>query len=95
MTQGTGRASPKVERKTGMTDKECEDLDNYYTKNAFKPGPNLLKQGIKPGFAQETPILNGLDRDVVEYLTVQAKVFNKSRAAVINDIVRERIAVGA
>ena len=39
----------EIEKKTGMTDAECEYLDNYYTLNSFEPGPNLLKQGIKPG----------------------------------------------
>ena len=44
----------EIEKKTGMTDAECEHLDNYYTTNAFEPGPNLLKQGVKPGFARNT-----------------------------------------
>jgi len=84
----------EIERKTGMSDSECEYWDDYYTKNAFEPGPNLLKQGVKPGFAYDTLMLNELDREVAEYLNIQAKAFNKSRAAVINDIVREKIAVG-
>jgi len=84
----------EIERKTGMTDSECGYWDDYYTKNAFEPGPNLLKKGVKPGFAHDTLMLNELDREVAEYLNVQAKAFNKSRAAVINDIVREKIAVG-
>ena len=84
----------EIELKTGMTDSECEYWDDYYAKNAFEPGPNLLKQGAKPGFAHDTLMLNELDREVAEYLNVQAKAFNKSRAAVINDIVREKLAVG-
>jgi len=84
----------EIERKTGMTDSECEYWDDYYTKNAFEPGPNLLKRGVKPGFAHDTLMLNELDGEVAEYLNVQAKAFNKSRAAVINDIVREKLAVG-
>ncbi|GHU02443.1 hypothetical protein FACS1894147_04320 [Spirochaetia bacterium] len=46
----------EIEKKTGMTDAECERLDKYYTENTFTPGPNLLKQGIKPGFAWKTPL---------------------------------------
>ena len=84
-----------VEKKTGITDAECEYLDNYYTKNTFEPGPNLLKQGVKPGFAHNTLLLSELDRDVAEYLRMQAKTFRKSQAEVINDLVREKLAVGA
>lgn len=37
----------EVENKTGMTDAECEQLDNYYTQNTFKPGPKFVKTGHK------------------------------------------------
>ena len=84
----------EIERKTGMTDAECKYWDDYYTKNVFEPGPNLLKQGVKPELAHNTLLLNELDRDVAEYLSVQAKVFYKSQTAVINDIIREKLAVG-
>ena len=46
-----------IEKKTGMTGAECEYWDNYYTRNAFEPEPNLLKQGIQPGFARNTVLL--------------------------------------
>jgi len=84
----------EIERKTGMTDSECEYWDDYYTRNVFEPGPNLLQQGVKPGMAHNTLLLNELDKDVIEYLSVQAKAFNKSQTAVINDIIREKLAVG-
>lgn len=77
-----------------MTDSDCEYWDNYYTKNAFEPGPNLLKQGVKPGFARGALMLSELDWEVAEYLRTQANAFNKSQAAVINDIVKEKLAVG-
>jgi hypothetical protein len=43
-----------IEQKTGMTDAECRQWDDYYTENTFEPGPNLLKQGVRPGFARNT-----------------------------------------
>jgi len=83
----------EIEKKTGISDAECEHLDNYYTKNTFEPGPNLLKKGIKPGFAHNTLLLNELDKDVAEYLYKQAETFHKSQIEVINDLVREKLAV--
>jgi hypothetical protein len=84
----------EMEKKTGMTDAECEYWDNYYTENTFDPGPNLLKEGVKPGFAHNTLLLDKLDREVAEYLHTQAKTFHKSQTEVINDLVREKLAVG-
>jgi hypothetical protein len=81
----------EIERKTGMTDAECGQLDDYYAKNAFEPGPNLLKQGVKPGFAHNTLLLTDLDRDVAEYVRVQAQAAHKSQTKVINDLIREKI----
>ena len=85
----------KIEQKTGITDAECEYLDDYYTKNTFEPGPNLLKQGVKPGFAHNTLLLNDLDREAAEYLRKQAQVYQKSHISVINELIREKLAVGA
>ena len=84
----------EIEKKTGMTDTECEYWDKYYTENTFKPGPNLLKQGVKPGFAQNTLLLSELDQEVAEYLRKQAKTFHKSQTEVINDLVQEKLAAG-
>lgn len=83
-----------IEKKTGITDAECEYWDDYYTKNTFEPGPNLLKQGIKPGFAHNTLLLSELDRDVAEYLRTKAQATHKSQTKVINDLIREKLAVG-
>ena len=85
----------EIEKKTGMTDAECEYWDTYYTENTFEPGPNLLKQGVKPGFAHSTLLLSELDQEVAEYLRTQAKVFNKSQTEIINDLVREKLAIAA
>jgi hypothetical protein len=90
----------EIEQKTGMTDAECGQWDEYYTKNTFEPGPNLLKQGVKPGFAPDTLVvsddtllLSELDRDVAEYVRTQAQTTHKSQARVINDLIREKIAL--
>ena len=48
----------EIEEKTGMTNTECEYWDKYYTEHTFEPGPNLLKLGVKPGFAQNTILLS-------------------------------------
>ena len=85
----------EMEKKTGITDAECDNLDNYYTNNIFQPGPNLLKMGVKPGFAHNTLLLNELDEDVAEYLRAQAKASNKSQVEVINNLVREKLAISA
>jgi len=83
----------EIEEKTGMTDTECEYWDDFYTKNTFEPGPNLLKQGVKPGFARNYLLLDELDREVAEYLRTRATTFHKSHAQVINDLVHEKLAV--
>jgi len=85
----------EIEKKTGMTDAECEHLDNYYTENTFEAGPNLLKLGVKPGFAHNTLLLNELDKEVAEYLYLKAKEFHKSKVEIINELVREKITVSA
>ena len=84
----------EIEQKTGMTDAECEHWDDYYTKNAFEPGPNLLKQGVKPGFAHSTLLLSEFNREAAEYLRIQAQKLHKSHTAVINDLIREKLAAG-
>jgi hypothetical protein len=82
-----------IETKTGMTDAECEQWDEYYTKNTFEPGPNLLKQGVKPGFAHNTLLLNELDHDVAEYVRSQAEAAHISLTQMINDLIREKLTI--
>ena len=83
----------EIEKKTGMTDAECEYWDEYITKNPVCLGPDLVQFGIKPGFAHNYLPLNELDRDVIEYLRKQAVIFHKTQIQVINDLVREKLAV--
>jgi hypothetical protein len=83
----------EIEQKTGMTDAECGQWDDYYTENTFEPGPNLLKQGVKPGSARNTLLLSELDRDVADYVRTQAQTTHKSQVRVINDLIREKIAL--
>ncbi|MDR0444275.1 MAG: hypothetical protein LBH44_12820 [Treponema sp.] len=87
----------EIEQKTGMTDAECEYWDEYITnpENPVHLGPNLIKLGVKPGFAHDYLPLNKLDSDVTEYLRKQAAAFHKSQIEIINDIVREKLAVTA
>ena len=84
-----------IEKLTGMTDAECEYWDKHIIDNMTEPGPNLLKLGIKPGFVNKSMQLNELDKEVFEYLCIQAEKFHKSYTQVINDIVHEKLAVGA
>jgi len=85
----------EIEKETGMTDAECEYWDEYITKNPVHLGPDLAKQGIKPGFAHNyLPFINELDNDVIEYLREQSATFHKSQMQIINDLVREKLAVG-
>ena len=84
----------EIEKNTGMTDAECEYWDDYFTKNAYEPGPNLLELGVKPGFARKALLLYELDEEVAEYLRKQSETFHKSQTQVINDLVHEKLAVG-
>ena len=84
----------EIEKETGMTDAECEYWAEYITKNHVHLGPDLVKFGVKPGFAHDYLPLNELDHDVMEYLCKQAAVLHKSRIQIINDLVREKLAVG-
>jgi hypothetical protein len=83
-----------IEKLTGMTDAECEYWDKHIIENTVEPGPNLLKLGIKPGFAHKALQLSELDKEVFAYLCVQAESFHKSPIQVINDLVHEKLAVG-
>jgi hypothetical protein len=84
----------EIEKETGITDAECEYWDEYITQNTVYLGPDLVKQGIKPGFAHKHLPLNKLDIDVMEYISKQAAISHKSEIQIINEIVREKFAVG-
>jgi len=87
----------EIEKETGMTDAECEYWDEYITnpKNPVHLGPNLVKLGIKPGFAHNYLPLNELDNDVIEYLHKLSTTSHKSQVQIINDLVHEKLAIGA
>ena len=73
----------KIEKKTGMTDSECEYWDKYYTENTFEPGPNMLKQGVKPGSLHNTPFpFNELSDDTYSAeLEAQDSFFDRATQA--------------
>ena len=83
----------EIEKETGMTDAECEYWDEYITNNPVHLGPDLVRLGIKPVFAHNYLPLNELDHDVIEYLRKQATTLHKSQIQIINDLVREKLAV--
>ena len=82
----------EIEKETGMKDAECEYWDEYITKNPVHLGPDLVKLGVKPGFAHQYLPLSELDHEVIEYLRKQAATFHKSQIQVINDLVLEKLA---
>ncbi|MCL2318957.1 MAG: hypothetical protein FWC45_02645 [Treponema sp.] len=83
----------EIEKETGMTDAECEYWDEYITKNPVRLGPDLVKFGIKPGFAHNYLPLGELDHDVMEYLRKQEIIAHKSKIQIINDLVREKLTI--
>ncbi len=84
-----------IEKRTGMTDAECEYWDKHIIDNDVELGPNLLKLGIKPGSVNKFLQLSELDKDVFSYLCIQAEKFHKKPTQVINDLVHEKLAIGA
>ena len=68
----------EIEKKTGMTDAECEYWDDYFTNNPYEPGPNLLKLGIKPGFANKSLQLRELDKEVLHTYVYRQRGFIKA-----------------
>ena len=84
-----------IEKLTGMTDKECEYWDKHIIENTVNPGQNLLKLGIKPGYVNKALQLSELDKEVFLYICLQAERSHKSYTQIINDLVHEKIAIGA
>jgi hypothetical protein len=80
-----------IERKTGMTDAECAYLDNLITSSDIEPGPNLVEQGVRPGFAHTTLVLSGLDSDVIDYLRAQAAATRRTQAQIVGDLIRKEL----
>jgi hypothetical protein len=75
-----------IEKMTGMTDKEAEYWDDYFTKNppTVNPSKNrLTEQGL-------LPIL--VDKASAEYFGTQAKLHNKTVPEFVADMVRREMA---
>ncbi|WP_461255384.1 hypothetical protein [Treponema sp. R80B11-R83G3] len=70
-----------------MTEKEAEDLDDYFTKNTIMP--NLNKPGY---FARKYGMAVTLDPETTKTLTNYAENVHKTPAVIIAEMVRERIA---
>ncbi|MCL1993503.1 MAG: hypothetical protein FWG66_11220 [Spirochaetes bacterium] len=85
----------EIEEETGMTEAECEYWDEFITNNPVKLGADLARHGIKPGFARHYLPLNELDIDVIDYLRKQSVSSSKSHVQIINELVREKLAVNA
>ena len=85
----------EIEKKTGMTDAECEYWDEYFTNQNYEPsGSNLLDLGIKPGMASKALIFKQLDSEAAAYLRTLEDKLHKSYIQIINELIHEKIAVG-
>ena len=71
-----------------MTDEEADALDEYYTKNPPRVDPS--KNG---GFAKKSFKLVAIDNFCADYLMTKAISDQKSPDQIINEMIRERIAV--
>jgi hypothetical protein len=75
-----------------MTDEEADRLDEYYTKNPPKPGPNGTGYFTQCKKAARSITIDNLSAD---WLTTKAIADHKTPADIIGEMVRERIAVSA
>jgi hypothetical protein len=72
---------------TDLTEEEYDALDEYWTKNTPKVGPNGT------GFVSRREArLFGLDDLSADYLLTKAIADHKTPAEIINEMVRERLA---
>jgi hypothetical protein len=71
-----------------MTEEEAGALDDFVTNNEIKLGPN------GSGWLSQREVrLLGMDDITVKYLKTRAESAHTSIAQVINDLVREKVAV--
>jgi hypothetical protein len=71
-----------------LTEEEYDALDEYWTKNTPKVGPNGT------GFVSRREArLFGIDDLSADYLLTKAIADHKTPAEIINEMVRERLAV--
>ncbi|MCL2721523.1 MAG: hypothetical protein FWD47_09320 [Treponema sp.] len=73
-----------------MTDEEADYLDDYYTKNPPTPGPNGSGFFTK---MRKTACSITVDDVSTKWLMTKAKASNKTPADIINELVREKIAI--
>ena len=73
-----------------MTDDEYDALDELWTKTT--PKVNFSRPGV---FARERILLECLDDISAQYVQHRAEANHKTAAQIINDLVREKIAVSA
>jgi hypothetical protein len=72
-----------------MTDEEAKRLDEKWTKNPPKPGPNgtgYFTQCNKSAYTVT------IDKITAHYLITKAAAANKTPSQIISEMVRERIA---
>jgi hypothetical protein len=72
-----------------MTEEEARALDDYVTNNEITLGPNG-----SDWLSQREMRLLGLNNMTVNYLMTKAMADRKSPAQLIDEMVREKIAVG-
>jgi predicted HicB family RNase H-like nuclease len=71
-----------------MTDEEAEYWDDCYTNNTIMPDMS------KPGFfARKYGMMVRLDPETIQFLAAQAETSHKSFTQIINELVKEKIAV--
>jgi hypothetical protein len=75
-----------------MTDEEAKRLDEKWTKNPPKPGPNgtgYFTQCNKSAYTVT------IDKVTAHYLNTKAAAVHKTPSEIIDEMVRERIAASA
>jgi hypothetical protein len=75
-----------------MTDEEAAALDEYYTKNPPKPGPNGTGYFTQHRKAAHSITIDSLSAD---WLLTKALADHKTPADIIGEMVRERITATA
>jgi len=75
-----------------MTDEEAKRLDEKYTRNPPKPGPNGTGYFTKCTASAYTV---SIDKVTANYLNTKAQADHTTPAEIIRDMVQERIAAAA
>jgi hypothetical protein len=78
-----------------MTEEEADMLDEYYSTHPVKAGPNLMKQGMKPGFTHDPGRVVTLDALSATYISARAEAEHHTPAEVVAEMVRREMALAA